>query len=264
MCIHCTMSRRDFLRVAGVVSAGALLTACGARGEPQEVHWEYEGEAGPAYWGNIGPDFALCSSGTSQSPIDIANAATTGDLSALQFNYTSTPLNLINNGHTIQVNHIPGSTMTFEGHTYKLVQFHFHNPSEHALNGERFPMELHLVHSDNDGNLAVVGVWLAEGAENPYLARAWDYLPPELSEQKLPTTLNAANLLPANQSYYTYEGSLTTPPCSQQVRWLMMQEPVEMSRAQINTYGAILGGTARPLQDLNGREIKLYSAAASG
>lgn len=265
MCRSCRQSRRSFLRIAGSTLAGTLLAACARQQGPQpaeqgsghasEVHWAYEGEGDPAHWSELLPEYAVCSSGKSQSPIDITSAAHHETLGEIVFNYQSIPLTLTNNTHTIQINATPGSTITVAGTSYELAQFHFHDPSEHTINGQHSPMELHLVHKSADGALAVVGVLMNQGAENAALAQFWNALPQKAGEVKLDTQFAVASLLPADRHYYTYQGSLTTPPCSEGVRWIVLKAPIEVSPAQVEAYAAILPRTARPVQLLNGRTI---------
>ncbi len=232
---------------------GALVVAQDA--EPEHPHWTYEGEEGPAHWGEINPDYELCSLGEAQSPIDIADAQTL-NLTDIAFNYTASALNIFNNGHTIQVQYDEGSSIVYNEIQYNLIQFHFHTPSEHTVNGESFEMELHFVHQDANGSLAVVGVLLREGAENPAYAELFAHLPATEGEPE-PTelTIDAASLLPAETSYFTYGGSLTTPPCSQGVRWLVLTTPVEISAEQIEAFRAIFEMNARPVQPLNDRDL---------
>lgn len=266
MCKQCTPSRRGFLRLAGGTLALTMLAACGRQagqeaGEStgeEEVHWEYAGEAGPEHWGTLTPAFSPCSTGTRQSPIDITNVAVSDTSGDLVFHYGTTPLQMINNGHTIQINTSPGNTITLEGEQYELVQFHFHNPSEHAINGQRAAMELHLVHKNQAGNLAVVGVLMQPGASHPLLSSFWQSLPAEGQSREIDAYIPLMNLLPAERGYYTYSGSLTTPPCSEGVRWIVMKQPIQLTQAQIDHYGSMLGGTARPLQERNNRGISEF------
>jgi carbonic anhydrase len=235
-----------------------------AEGDEKEdhvVHWSYEGDTGPENWGDLSEEFETCATGESQSPIDIVveDVVEGEDDQTLEIEYKDTPVTLTNNGHSIQVNYEPGSTITVDGQTYELLQFHFHNPSEHRVDGELATMELHLVHQDEDGNIAVIGVLLEEGDANEALAPFWGEWTEEEGEAELEdVTVNAADLLPNNKSYYTYEGSLTTPPCTEGVRWIMMTTPVEISEEQADTYAEILGGTNRPVQPLNGRVVTEY------
>lgn len=226
-----------------------------------EVHWGYEGEIGPEHWGELSEAYKLCAVGKQQSPVNIARATKNDKLPGLEFAYEPvSPATVVNNGHTIQINVPEGSTLTFDGKTYHLLQYHFHNPSEHAIRGKLSDMELHLVHKDNEGNLLVVGVLLKVGRkDNPVLASFWDAMPAEKGENTVDTPINIADLLPSNRAYYTYMGSLTTPPCTEGVRWIVLTSPVEISKAQSDAYARILGGTNRPLQPLNERTIEVSS-----
>jgi len=222
------------------------------------VHWSYSGENGPDHWGDLSPDYATCAKGVEQSPVDIpADAAVnTADIS---FNYKPSAVAILNNGHTIQVNYDPGSSLTLNGVRYDLVQFHFHAHSEHALAGQFAPLEVHLVHKNAKGGLAVVGVLLNAGAENPSYAAVLNNLPAEESEAHAVSgaTVDANQLLPSERTYWRYNGSLTTPPCSEGVQWLVMNTPVELSAAQIGAYTAIYNANARPLQPFNARTFVL-------
>lgn len=222
------------------------------------VHWGYSGENGPEHWGDLSPDYATCAKGLEQSPVDIpADAAVnTADIS---FNYQPSAVTILNNGHTIQVNYDPGSSITLNGVRYDLVQFHFHAHSEHALAGQFAPLEVHLVHKNAKGGLAVVGVLLNAGAENPSYAAVLNNLPAEESEAHAVSgaTVDANQLLPSERTYWRYNGSLTTPPCSEGVQWLVMNTPVELSAAQIGAYTAIYNANARPLQPFNARTFVL-------
>jgi carbonic anhydrase len=227
-------------------------------------HWTYEGEEGPEHWGSLDDSYALCSNGRAQSPIDIADAQG-ADLADITFNYQTSMLNIVNNGHTIQVNYDEGSSIVYNEIEYQLVQFHFHHPSEHTLNGEAFDLELHFVHRDANGALAVVGVMLREGeADNTAFAPVFDNLP-QTPDDPPPTDsfLNGADLLPAEHRYFTYTGSLTTPPCTQGVRWLVLQTPVEISAAQIEAFAALFELNARPVQPLNTRDLLDDSTAGA-
>src|SRR5262249_1117634 len=181
-------------------------------------HWAYSGATGPAQWSKLSKEFAVCSLGKTQSPIDIPDArATKGDLPPLQFDYQPAPLRLIDNGHTIQVNYAPGSSITVAGRRFELVQFHFHKPSEEKIDGKSHDMVVHLVHKDEDGHLAVVAVLLDRGAENPLIRTLWDNLPAKKEAEVAAegVKIDASGLLPADRGYYSFIGSLTTPPCSE-------------------------------------------------
>lgn len=222
----------------------------------QAPHWTYEGEEGPEFWGELAPEFELCSVGHSQSPIDIQDAEQ-ADITDIQFSYQPSAMNILNNGHTIQVNYDAGSSIVFDGSEYALKQFHFHHPSEHTINGESAVMEIHFVHQNAAGYLAVVGVMLMEGdADNAAYAPIFNALPAEKSDPQAVGEISAADLMPANSKFYTYSGSLTTPPCSQGVRWLLLTEPVTLSAAQIEAFAAIFEMNARPVQPLHDRELQ--------
>ena len=221
------------------------------------VHWTYAGAEGPEHWGDLSPDFAACKSGRMQSPIDIAPAATGLVVGAPGhgFAYLDVPLSVVHNGHTVQLNYAPGSSMSIEGQQYDLLQFHFHAPSEHTVDGEAFPMEAHFVHMDSHGGLAVIGVMIEEGAANAALADAWAHLP---AHETVETTVadvsvNAGAVLPSDGRYHHYKGSLTTPPCSEGVRWFVLSQPITMSAAQIQKFEAAAAPNARPVQPLNSR-----------
>lgn len=238
-----------------------VLSACaGTPAEEEEhasAHWTYTGEDGPSAWGSLDEAYELCGSGSSQSPINIADPSRQ-DLANLDFSYAASAVNILNNGHAIQVNIDEGSTMTVDGQSYSLLQLHFHAPSEHAINGALFPAEMHLVHANADGDLAVVGVLFMQGAENAALDPIWEHLPAEEAEvEDVGTEINPLALLPGERESYRYSGSLTTPPCSEDVAWHVMANPIEVSAEQLAAYESIFSGTNRPVQDLNGRDIIL-------
>lgn len=223
-------------------------------------NWTYENETGPNYWSSLDTSFAACSNGLSQSPIDLT-LATVADLPNPEFHYEPVPLNLLNNGHTVQVPYAPGSYILLDGQQYNLLQFHFHSPSEHALNGKLQGAELHLVHQSESGELAVVAVMLQPG-ESDQAAMAFNTLSgnlPEKAGDKIRTgkMINAQALLPSKATTYRYSGSLTTPPCTESVSWLVMTEPVTLSIQQISEYERRLHNNHRPLQGINQRALQL-------
>lgn len=245
--------RRSALRLAFGAAAALcpLCTAGGARAA--EVKWGYEGEGGPAAWGKLAPDFRACSAGNQQTPIDLRDGikAETGMLS---YAYKRMPVRILNNGHTIQVNCLAGSQVQVGSQTYDLLQYHFHHPSEHILAGQRFELELHLVNRNKAGELAVVGVFIRAGAANPAIQSLWSVLPARPGPEKWTSvSLNPDRLLPTNSTYYRYHGSLTTPPCSENVLWTVYREPIEASEAQIRQFAQIFPNNARPVQPLNRR-----------
>lgn len=229
------------------------------RSHGMEVHWGYEGVVGPDAWGTLCPEFVLCSEGEFQSPIDISET-TAAHLSDIEFNYKPTTLNIVNNGHTIQVNYDEGSHIEINGsQQYQLKQFHFHAPSEHTIGGKHAEIEMHLVHQNAEDELAVVGLLIERGSHRWSFRPMWDNMP-ENSGDRLHAknvTVNAENLIPGNRLYYKYGGSLTTPPCSEGVKWFVLATPVEMSGAQIDSFKAIVYGNNRPVQPLNNRELHM-------
>lgn len=219
-------------------------------------HWGYEGEGAPAHWGALSSDFHLCEMGRNQSPIDIHDALTAHPR-PLKVKYSLAPNSIVNNGHTVQVNVPPGNTITLDGETFTLQQFHFHAPSENTIKGKSFPLEMHLVHADANGEVAVVAVMFKLGAANPALASLWQNLPqqvdkPVVLSQKV--DLNA--LLPASLTHYRFSGSLTTPPCTEGVRWLVMKKPLTLSQAQLSQFVQLMHhANNRPVQPLHGRVV---------
>jgi carbonic anhydrase len=234
--------------------ATALCCAHGVRAEGP--HWSYQGHGGPAEWGELDPAFATCQLGKLQSPIDIRGAKA-ADLPAIKFDYKPSPLRVIDNGHSIQVNYAPGSSIDVGGTRYELVQFHFHKPSEEKIDGKAHAMVAHLVHKGADGKLAVVAVLLDAGGTNPTIDTIWKNLPQEKGkEATVNATIDAATLLPADHGYYTFQGSLTTPPCSEDVRWFVLKTPVKVAGSEITAFGKIYPMNARPSQPLNGRTVE--------
>ena len=219
-------------------------------------HWGYEGEGGPGDWGDLKEEYNTCKTGRRQSPIDI-NWGRKADLEGLYTPYKATSLDVLNNGHTIQVNYGAGSIMEIGGKEYDLLQFHFHSPSEHLVQGKPYDMIAHFVHKASDGSLAVIGVFLTEGKENALLQKVWDHLPTKAGDHNTvaEVSLNALNLLPANRSYFHYSGSLTTPPCTEGVSWYVMKTPVEISAAQLKQFRGAIDHNVRPAQPLHGRTI---------
>ena len=219
-------------------------------------HWAYNGDGGPEAWGSLKPEFAKCSSGTRQSPIDIRGGVPV-DLDAVQFDYRATGINVLDNGHTVQVNVGGGNSIEVMGRRYELVQFHFHRPSEERINGRQFDMVAHLVHKDPEGRLAVVAVLLDRGSAHPLVQTVWNNLPLEKGDEVMAkATLDMSELLPKDRRYYTSMGSLTTPPCSEGVLWMVMQQPVTISNEQIAVFSRLYPMNARPIQSAAGRLIK--------
>lgn len=221
--------------------------------------WSYRGAANPTHWGEISRNFALCEFSKEQSPINIQDVVE-GSPTQIVFNYNPTPLVVVNNGHTIQVRYAPGSTATIDGEDYELLQFHFHTPSEHTIEGKASAMELHLVHRSAAGHLSVIGVLMEEGAANPLIDEIWQHLPATKETNTVSDrTINAADLLPKKKAYFSYTGSLTTPPCSEEVRWNVLAEPITVSAAEISVFQKLYQMNARPVQSANGRIVELHN-----
>lgn len=248
----------NFAAVA-VTSAVLALSTPLFGAEEGAHHWTYAGPTGPAKWGSLEKEFNTCTLGKNQSPIDIHdNAVKTADLPAIDFDYKTSPLKIIDNGHTIQVDYAPGSFISVGGKQYELVQFHFHKPSEEKLNGKSYDMVAHLVHKDKDGHLAVIAVLLSKGRDNPFIKTLWQNLPKEKGHEMAvdAVKINVADLLPENRAYYTFTGSLTTPPCSESVTWFILKNPAPVSADEVARFAKSYPMNARPVQPLNGREIQ--------
>jgi len=245
--------------VAVAITPSLLALALTLLAGESHPHWSYTGPTGPANWGTLEKSYSACALGKSQSPIDIRDdVATKADLPPIVFDYGPSPLRIIDNGHTIQINYAPGSFITVGDKRYDLVQFHFHKPSEEKVNGKSYDMVAHLVHKDKDGHLAVVAVLLANGGDNPFIRTLWDNLP-KTKETEIAVEavrIDVASLLPENRAYYTFSGSLTTPPCSEGVTWFVLKNPAPISPDEIDRFGRSYPMNARPVQALNGREIK--------
>ena len=229
-------------------------------GSTEQKEWSYEDYTGPEYWGELSSENLVCVNGDEQSPINLEFSQVKVDkmLTENQINYEPTHFTLVNNGHTVQANAITESnSMIVEGNEYKLLQFHFHTPSEHQFNGQSYEMELHLVHSDKNGNLAVLGLMIQEGKENEILASVWGGLPAEETEEgnSEDYLIDLQALLPQNQMSFHYAGSLTTPPCTEEVKWIVFEQPIEMSKEQIQAFQRIFPDNHRPVQPLNDREV---------
>lgn len=219
--------------------------------------WSYSGDTGPNNWGQLSPAFSLCGNGQLQSPINITGSMQNATY-PLNIHYHSAPLVIINTGHDIQVNFSKNENISFNGIVYHLTQFHFHTPSENELQGKAFPAEIHFVQQTSSGNLAVIAVFVQTGPANSTLQEILDHLPTQtgVATSVSGISVNPFNFLPAQQNYYYFLGSLTTPPCTQGVDWFVMENPISASPAQINALTkAVRGHNARPIQPLNGRDI---------
>ena len=259
-------------RVAAVLLA-LVAAACTREEQPAHSeahgdagHWDYGAEHGPAAWGTLDARYATCANGRAQSPIDIATATPNAELPALTGRFEPAALHIVhiahradvvNTGHSIQVNYADADTITVGSDAYALQQYHFHSPSEHQIAGISFPMEMHLVHKSGDGRLAVVGVLIREGRHNAAFDPVWSGLPAIKGAEVVHDSVrvDVDDLLPAARTTYRYDGSLTTPPCSEGVEWFVLTTPIELSAQQIAAFRHALAGNNRPVQPLNGRVI---------
>jgi carbonic anhydrase len=243
------------------LAAGATLSCplCAisqaARAASAGPHWSYHGTDGPEHWSQLTRDFAACSAGTQQSPIDLAGAFQAA-LDPVEFAYGSAPLKVVNNGHTIQVDCPDGHGMSVGGEGYKLLQFHFHHPSEHRLDGRGFDLEWHFVHRSQAGRLAVLGVFASAfvpGGPNDTIEAIWRVMPAQEGEAAGPGTIDLNALLPRDRRHFLYHGSLTTPPCGEGVDWRVFREPMDVSRSQVQRFAQLFPLNARPVQPVNRR-----------
>lgn len=250
------MKRRDLFKFFTVE---AIALSYLKTNQAKASSWSYQGDTGADFWGKLDPEFMTCSAGNAQSPINIEGSGFSLDVGSLDFDYQDTPLTIVNNDRTIRVDYQPGSTLTLDDREYELLQFHFHQPSEHLVSGQAADMEAHFVHRHKaTGDLVVLALLMSEGKINRALESIWQSIPTSDSQasQVSDLTINALQLLPENSKlYYRYQGSLTTPPCSEIVTWLVLKQPVEISRSQIASFLNAIGNNARPVQALNQRTL---------
>jgi carbonic anhydrase len=232
--------------------AAALPAMLYAAGPP---HWSYSGDDGPEHWGDLAPEFVQCKVGVNQSPVDIVGSVD-ADLPPLRLHYTGNTIDVVNNGHTAQVNAEPGNTLEVDGDVFELKQFHMHAPSEHHIEGKSFLMEAHLVHANSRGQLAVIGILYTAGPTHPDLAGLEGSIPETINRPvplRLPLTALA---LPKEVSdYYRYNGSLTTPPCSEGVRWFVLPKTRTLEPQMQQKFIKLIGEDARGPQPINSRLI---------
>ena len=220
-------------------------------------HWTYEGHGGAEHWADLDKGFAECKLGKEQSPIDIpTKGVEKANLDPIKPAYKASAGELVNNGHTIQINLNEGGVVNVPTGEYKVLQFHFHTPSEEKIDGQNFPLVAHLVHKNAAGQLAVVAILFKEGKENTALKNIFNALPSHEGKEALKADFDLSKLLPSTLGYYTFNGSLTTPPCSEGVAWHVLKTSVEISAAQLNAFKKIFKMNARPVQPLNGRKIQ--------
>ena len=246
-------------KICVLLTAALLAAAPVWAADHHHAHWSYSGKTGAKHWGAMEEGFKTCAIGKAQSPINIvAKQAEKGGLKPLELAYASSAGEIVNNGHTIQVNLANAGSLTLDGAAYRLLQFHFHSPSEEQINGKHFPLVAHFVHKSEAGQLAVVGVLFKVGKENAALKEVFANLPAkEGDKQALTANLDPAAVLPENRAYYGFMGSLTTPPCSEEVRWHVLKTPVEVSKAQLKAFTKLYKMNARPVQPLHGRKVQV-------
>lgn len=250
------------LLIAGLVS----LYAVAAGQEHPDAHpadaehsWSYSGATGPEHWGDLSPEFAVCKTGKQESPIDI-NHAQSADLPPIQITSRPVPLKIINTGHYIRQSYAPnnGNSFTVGDQTYELTQFHFHHPSEETLHGKHYAMVAHFVYQNKEGHYAVIAVLIKEGRPNPLITTLWNNFPSKMDEEHDADAVqvNGIELMPTKRSYYKYEGSLTTPPCTEGIVFFVLDTPISLSKEQIAMFAKYYPNDARPTQPLNGRIVQ--------
>jgi carbonic anhydrase len=247
-----------FSALAALVLSTAALTA-GQINAQATTPWDYEGKRGALAWHRLDPAYKVCSAGHQQAPIDIRGAHLNKTLKPIEFHYIAGPVTLENDGHTIVVHVDHGSYMMAGGVRYDLVEYKFHHPSEETVKGKLSDMDIQLVHKSADGGMAVVAIRLVEDPGNPnaVLATLWPHLPKTAgTSEKVTDEVNAGGLLPADRGYWTYMGSLTTPPCTEGVRWFVFEQELSIDREQLRTFGALFKINTRPMQDAHGRRIE--------
>ncbi len=244
-----------YKKIATIVLAiTALQVSAGDFGH--DVHWSYSGDTGPEHWSHLSEKYATCDSGKQQSPINITNS-NKADLPPLQFNYNSFPLAIINNGHTIDIlTDAAAGSLVIGTDSYKILDFHSHSPSEGAIDGKHADMVMHLVHSLSN-KIAVVAVYFNKGEANPLLATLWSVMPKEVGDVQhhKDIQIDIKQLLPEDSNYYTYDGSFTTPPCTEDVKWVVLKQHMTISTEQLEQYNTLYSNNFRPLQPLNGRKV---------
>lgn len=247
-------------------SSSASVTSSPSASEAAPVvHWTYAGEEGPDHWGELSQDFSLCETGTNQSPVDLSSEGVQqGD--ELELQYAGIAENVTNTGHTFQMNSEDRAEVQYDGTEYELVQMHYHDPSEHTVDGEHAPIEFHFVNKDAAGNLLVVGILGVEGPTGttntgfePFVEEA-----AQSSDAPVEGDIDLGAMMPASTDHFAYSGSLTTPPCSEGVQWIVMETPVELSHEQIAMLQELYEGNNRPTQALNGRDVFVAETAIEG
>ena len=259
---------KDIVRRLSLIAGGCLLLSVNAQvyathasddagDTPKGLNWAYQGETGPENWGRLSEHFAACKTGQNQSPIETQDARLER-LPNLSFSYRSSPLTIVNDGHTIRVAYDPGSYLILGSRRYELRQFHFHTPSEHLIRGKQADMVMHLVHQNRGGEIVEVAVRMRAGTRrNAMMERLLSYLPTQPGERHYYRNVGIKPifLMPSDRSYYTYKGSMTEPPCSENVTWILLKTPLEVSARDIERFRGILGQNNRPIQAINSRAV---------
>ena len=239
-----------------ITATAVLAFTAGSALAAEHPHWGYSGEEGPDHWGELDPAYEICAKGLNQSPINLTGFIE-AELEPITFEYSGLVTEVVNNGHSIQANYAAGSTIKAAGRTFELKQFHFHSPSENHIDGKEFPLEAHFVHVDTEGHIAVIGVMFEIGEENPGLRKLWKQMPEEEGTRAaMATQVRADELLPADRDYYRFNGSLTTPPCTEGVYWFMMKNYLTASREQVEQFTRVMGHPDnRPIQPTDARPV---------
>lgn len=241
------------LAAAGVLQAAEKGAGAAPAGHGGAANWGYEGAGAPQHWGELSPDFKVCSLGMEQTPIDLTEAIKAQVDSPFTLDYRAVGGKIVNDGHTIMVNTDPGCSATIKGVRYELLQYHFHHPSEHLLSGKPFDMEAHYVHRTPDGRVAVIGSFIRVGAESAPLASMFSSMPATAGSERAFAPVDPSLAFPVNRAYYRYMGSMTTPPCLEGLVWTMFKDPIEASASQIQQFAALFPLNARPVQNTNRR-----------
>lgn len=239
-------------------SSGSQPAAAGAH----QTHWSYEGESSPEHWAELDELFAPCEAGKTQSPVNIEHTKVqeNAKLKPIEVHYKPSKVSLVNNGHTIQADlQNADNQIVVEGKTCTLKQFHFHLPSEHEVDGQHTDMELHFVNKSDDGKTAVLGILIKQGTENAELNKLWSHIPTEASEEAVEISgdFDMNKLLPQDLHSFRYQGSLTTPPCTEGVQWIVLEQTMPWSKKQIDTFKAIFAHDNRPVQPLGDRKVEV-------
>lgn len=246
------------LLLGGCSQAGTSAPSTSSEAAPaSEAHWGYEGDGAPEHWGDLSTEFEVCGNGKEQSPINLSDA-TPEDLADIEFAYAASTGEVLNNGHTLQYTPSTTQKVTLDGEDLELAQLHMHTPAEHEVDGRQLPGEIHFVHKNAAGDITVLGILLEEGAPSELVQYLLDNAPDTVDSSHISQEeVNISDALPASHEYVTYAGSLTTPPCSENVRWIVMTQPVTASAEQLQAFESLIGKNARPVQDQNGRELTL-------